>query len=153
MITGRPPKPTNLKAIEGNKGKRDISAEAVPQFDSGDPGCPEHLNDRAKAEWTRLAPILVEKGLLSAVDRQAFAMYCMTSTMVDDIEKKIAETPDIELQITKGYINALDKMARQMRNYLQLFGMSPADRMRIKGIEQPKRSKLAEFLGRNPKQA
>lgn len=80
-------------------------------------------------------------------------MYCTTSALVDDIEKKIAETESIELAIAKGYINALDKMGKQMRSYLQLFGLSPADRTRIRGIEAPKRNRLQEFLARKNKGA
>lgn len=151
MITGRPPKPARLKALEGNKGKRDLDKELTPQFESKDPGCPERLSPKAKAEWHRLAPLLTEKGLLSDADQAAFAMYCTTCALVEDIELKLATVTDIELQIAKGYINALDKMAKQMRSYLQLFGLSPADRMRIKGIEAPKKSKLELFLGKNIK--
>ena len=153
MITGRPPKPPALKALEGNKGKRDLSKENLVDFEAADPGCPAWLSDKAKIEWNRMAPFLVENGLLTAAYRMAFAIYCTASAEVEDLEIKIATVPDIELRIAKGYINARDKMWKQMRNYLQLFGLSPADQMRIKGIEKPKKSKLELFLTRNKKPA
>lgn len=151
MITGRPPKPRALKSLEGNKGKRDLTKEATVEFEVKDPGCPDNLPAEAKAEWRRLAPVLIEKGLLTDADRAAFSMYCMFWSIVEDLKNKLALVTDVELQIAKGYIGGLDKMAKQMRSYLQLFGLSPADRMRIKGVGAPKKSKLQEFLDRNNK--
>lgn len=80
-------------------------------------------------------------------------MYCTTWAIVEDIKTKMIEVGNIELQIAKGYIGALDKMGKQMRSYLQLFGLSPADRTRIKGVGAPKKSKLQEFLDNNKKMA
>jgi hypothetical protein len=54
MTRGRKPKPTHLKLIEGNPGKRPIRmgperpATAMPEP-------PDHLNDDARTEWDRVA--------------------------------------------------------------------------------------------------
>ena len=52
----------------------------------------------------------------------------------------------MDLAITKGYVNALLKHEKMLKDYLQLFGLDPVDTSRIKGIEPPKKNKLEEFL-------
>lgn len=144
MIRGPIPKGPNLKALEGNKGKRPI--DPIPQFEAQDPGYPEWLNDSAKREWERLAPILTEKGLLTEAFRSSFIVYCTCWAMLEKIAKKIADTEDLELAIAKGYINALNKTSRQMLEAGQKFGLNPIDVCRIKGIEPPRKNKLEQFL-------
>ena len=51
---GRKPKPTAIKVLEGNPGKRPLNKfEPAPEKKA--PPCPEWLNGEAKAEWERLA--------------------------------------------------------------------------------------------------
>ena len=51
---GRKPKPTALKVLEGNPGKRPLNLfEPTPEDKM--PECPDWLEDEAKAEWDRLA--------------------------------------------------------------------------------------------------
>ena len=72
---GPAPKPTALKRLEGNPGKRPMNAaEARPA--ERRPNCPVWLDDVAKREWRRLARDLHEAGLLTFVDRDALAAYC-----------------------------------------------------------------------------
>jgi len=76
-IPGRKPKPTKLKIIEGNPGKRPLNEnEPIPQ--SIAPECPDWLSDDAKKEWKRLAPELERLGLLTVLDMAAFAGYCQS---------------------------------------------------------------------------
>ena len=50
---GRKPKPTAVKVLEGNPGKRPLNMfEPVP--DKVAPECPSWLNDEAKAEFMKL---------------------------------------------------------------------------------------------------
>ena len=60
---GRKPKPTAVKVLEGNPGKRPLNMyEPVPERRA--PECPSWLNDEAKAEWDRLADKMVNLGTL-----------------------------------------------------------------------------------------
>ena len=75
-MKGRKPKPTIVRQLEGNPGKRAINdREPVPP--DGIPDCPEHLDDEARAEWFRTSKVLKEMGLLSKADRSALAAYCV----------------------------------------------------------------------------
>ena len=67
MGRGRKPKPTALKKLEGNPGKRPLN-ELEPVPPTVALRCPNYLLPEARKEWKRLAPILMGMGLLTAAD-------------------------------------------------------------------------------------
>lgn len=58
MTAGRPPLPTEIKALRGNPGKRPLNND--PHVPAGIPKCPDWLTPVAKAEWARVVPIFWE---------------------------------------------------------------------------------------------
>ena len=90
MIAGRKPKPTNLKIIEGNPGRRPLNKNE-PKPPPVAPECPEWLSDKAKEEWARAAPTLERLGLLTELDRVAFAGYCQNYAKWVEAEKFLKE--------------------------------------------------------------
>ena len=76
-MAGRKPKPTAVKKLEGNPGKRKLNKnEPVPA--KGMPECPDWLLPEAKAEWERLCEKLSDMGVLTEIDMAAFAAYCQS---------------------------------------------------------------------------
>ena len=76
-MAGRKPKPTAMKKLEGNPGKRKLNTkESVPA--KGMPACPDWLMPEAKKEWERLAKLMNQMGVLTEVDMAAFAAYCQS---------------------------------------------------------------------------
>ena len=75
-MRGRKPTPTRLKILAGNPGKRPLNSRE-PQPAQKMPRCPKHLDKAARAEWRRKAPELFRVGLLTAVDDNGLAGYCM----------------------------------------------------------------------------
>lgn len=76
-MAGRKPKPTAVKKLEGNPGKRKLNKnEPVPA--KGMPTCPDWLMPEAKKEWERLAELMNQMGVLTEVDMAAFAAYCQS---------------------------------------------------------------------------
>jgi phage terminase small subunit len=73
-MRGRKPKPTTLRLLEGNPGKRRVDPGPAPP--AGPPERPEWLDAEAKAEWDRVTAVLAQMRLLSAADRAALAAYC-----------------------------------------------------------------------------
>ena len=71
---GRKPKPTAVKQLEGNPGKRQLNANE-PKPVARAPSCPKWLEDDAKKEWRRLAKQMEQLGILTEVDMAAFAGY------------------------------------------------------------------------------
>lgn len=69
---GRKPKPTAVKQLEGNPGKRQLNANE-PKPAARAPSCPKWLEDDAKKEWRRLAKQMEQLGILTEVDMAAFA--------------------------------------------------------------------------------
>ena len=92
MTRGRKPKPTAVKLMDGNPGKRRING-AEPKPPRSLPDCPAHLSAEAKAEWHRLAKSLNGIGLLTQVDRATMAGYCQCYGRWVEAELKLAETP------------------------------------------------------------
>lgn len=73
---GRKPKPTKLKLVENNPGKRaSRKREARPPLDTT-LAPPPFLGDDAKVEWGRVVDDLQRCGLLARIDRAALAGYC-----------------------------------------------------------------------------
>ena len=69
-MAGRKPKPTAIKKLEGNSGKRKLNTkEPIPA--KGMPNCPEWLLAEAKKEWERLADLMNQMGVLTEVDMVA----------------------------------------------------------------------------------
>src|SRR6185437_9377257 len=65
-MRGRRPKPTNLKKLTGNPGKRRLREDEPVA--TGTAECPEHLDAIGRREWERVAPLLQEMGILASID-------------------------------------------------------------------------------------
>ncbi len=89
-VRGRKPKPTAIKELEGNPGKRPLNGhEPVPPKSTI--RCPNWLETEAKKEWKRLAPALEAMGVLTAVDITAFAGYCQAYARWKEAEEFITQ--------------------------------------------------------------
>lgn len=67
-MRGRKPKPTKIKLLEGNLGKRKLN-DAEPEFAlSKKHKAPEDLSEKATKEWRRLYKILSDSGVLTDAD-------------------------------------------------------------------------------------
>ena len=87
---GRKPKPTALKVLEGNPGKRPLNdREPVPP--KGTLKCPAWLLPEAKKEWKRLAPALEAMGVLTMADLTAFEGYCQAYARWKEAEAFITQ--------------------------------------------------------------
>jgi P27 family predicted phage terminase small subunit len=74
-MRGRPPKPTRIKVLTGNPGKRPLNPHE-PRPEAVVPDCPAALGPVAKQEWERLAGELAKLRILTALDRSALAACC-----------------------------------------------------------------------------
>lgn len=148
--TGRPPKPTQLKILEGNRGKRRLPADE-PRPQPGVPTRPKWLLPEAKREWTRLVPELERLGLLTRVDRAALAAYCQCWARYVEAERDINDN-GITFVTDKGYegprpaVGLAVKMLDKMSLFMSKFGLSPADRVKLATPEK-KGDDLDALLG------
>jgi P27 family predicted phage terminase small subunit len=140
---GTKPKPTHLKLIEGNRGKRPLNRKE-PKTIPALPAPPPHLTADALEEWNRVADWLHRVGLLSEVDRAALAAYAQAYGRWVQAERAIAKMAEKD-QLTGGLMiktsngNAIqnplvgtaNKAAADMMRYAAEFGMTPSARSRI----------------------
>ena len=132
---GRKPKPTALKVLEGNPGKRPLNLyEPAPEGKL--PECPAWLEEEAKAEWERLAVPMHNLGLLTELDMAAFAAYCQAYARWKEAEEFITQHGTIvktpsgywqqvpQVSIAQTYLKMMQKSAEQ-------FGLTPSSRSRI----------------------
>ena len=133
---GPAPRPTRLKQLLGNPGRR-----PPPEGEVGPPPgdgfrCPCWLHPFAKAKWRQLAPKLLALGLLSELDGECLALACQAwADWRVATERLNAEglTVQVGPQLQPHPCVALAKAAwDRWRKASALFGLSPSDRTRVK---------------------
>lgn len=152
-MRGRRPKPSALKRLQGNPGKRKLNdREPTPPPPSTALPCPDFVQGDARAEWHRMAELLAAANLLTEVDRTALAAYCQAYGRWVDAEKQLRKTgPVIKspsgYPILNPYVSLVKAYMTQMHRMLVEFGMTPSSRSRLR-IEQPDKTvdPLDEFL-------
>ena len=148
--SGRKPKPTALKALEGNPGKRELNFfEPVPKKKA--PKCPNWLETEAKKEWKRTAKQMEELGCLTEVDMAAFAGYCQAYARWKEAEEFISKHGSIvktpsgywqqvpQVSIAQSYLKILNRFCEQ-------FGLTPSSRSRIVADKTSRGDDPMEFL-------
>lgn len=69
------PKPTALKLLAGNPGKRPLN-KREPKPPPGAPDPPEGMSEAERSVWDQLVPRLAEIGLASTIDGRVLSRYC-----------------------------------------------------------------------------
>lgn len=134
-MRGRKPKPTHLKAITGNPGKRPLNRDE-PQPEITIPECPSELSDAAKREWDRLVGELSKLHLVTNLDRAALAAYCATYALWAEATEAIhkfgamVKSPS-GYPIQSPYVAIANRQTEIMLRISSEFGFTPASRGRI----------------------
>jgi P27 family predicted phage terminase small subunit len=153
MRSGPKPKPTHLKVLVGNPGKRRLPSDE-PKPAPSRPRAPDGMSERAARVWRYIVPRLDELGLLTQVDRYMLRALC------DAVAKYEAATEALDASglLVKGrrsgepVRNPLASIQHQAFGELvqvaAMFGLDPADRVRLAGAASPSRlPTLEELLG------
>lgn len=150
-MAGRPRKPTRLKVIQGNPGKRKLpEGEPTPAVEI--PTRPEWLDAEAKREWNRITPYLKEQGLIAKIDRALVAMWCQCWAQYVWAVKDIEEN-GTTFETEKGYqgprpaVAIATKMIEKLTSLSARFGFTPSDRAKM-GVSTEKKAEnpLETFL-------
>lgn len=132
---GRKPKPTALKVIEGNPGKRPLN-KLEPKPENKAPKCPSWLEKEAKKEWRRMSKVLEALGILTEVDSAAFAGYCQAYARWKEAEEFLSKHGTI-FKTPSGYIQQVPQVSiaqtylKIMKDFCSEFGLTPSSRSRI----------------------
>jgi P27 family predicted phage terminase small subunit len=145
---GRPPKPTQLKVLAGDRKDRINTQEPMPS--EGDVRAPRWLSKEARRFWRSLAPDRIRKNVLTPWDVEAFANFCdalarrLEAAGYLDKQGAVMQQPifnkDGEVMASRQVVNKWAHVWKaadeQVQRYGAKFGFTPADRARIK-IEEP----------------
>ena len=132
---GRKPKPTALKELEGNPGKRQLNINE-PKPLAKAPSCPKWLDPEAKKEWKRLSKKMEQIGILTEIDMAAFAGYCQAYARWKAAEEFISKHGSI-VKTPSGYwqqvpqVSIAQQYMKAMQKFAEQFGLTPAARSRI----------------------
>ena len=153
-MAGRKPKPTALKKLEGNPGKRKLNTKE-PMPGKGMPDCPKWLLPEAKMEWERLCVKLSEMGVLTEIDMAAFAAYFQSYARWKEAQEHIDSEGSI-FETDKGYqqqtpwVGIANTNQKLMMQAASEFGLTPSDRSRImpaSGVGKDEEDEMEALLG------
>jgi P27 family predicted phage terminase small subunit len=152
-MKGRKPKPSHLKLVAGNPGRRPLNP-CEPKPELALPEVPEHLSAGAKLEWERIARELYSLRLLTRLDRSALAAYCQAYADWVDAEAQLKRYGTViksplrtvtrrardgsEVTETSGgfpmqspFLAIRNKALELMHRFAIEFGMTPSARSRV----------------------
>jgi P27 family predicted phage terminase small subunit len=137
-MAGRIPKPTELKLIEGNRGKRAINKqEPDPEYLEADNLTPPAwLPDAAKAVWNEVVPDLQKARLVAKIDVELLAHGCAAAARCRRATIEAEANPVLVGAKGKGgsinlWLIVQSMSFKQMDKVLGVFGVGPAARTRI----------------------
>lgn len=159
-MRGPSAKPTRLKVIQGNPGKRKLNDDVEFSTSEEIPKPLIHLDKVAKKEWKRLAPVVFNTGLLTDGDLAAFGAYCAAFSHWYHSEKNLQAVMSenggvLTFETDKGYQQQIPEVgiANQARlNMVKLareFGLTPSARAGIPAVEKNEETSIMEFIGKS----
>ena len=148
-------KPTALKLVTGNPGKRAINKNE-PKPTVGTPKMPSHLPPKAKTYWKDVSKLLSEMGVLTVADGKALEQLCNTYCEWRDHLKDIqrdgttywAETQSGKLLKANPSVAMASDAQKRIKSFMVEFGLTPSSRTRIKAETPTTVDPLEEYLGR-----
>ena len=152
--SGRKSKPTVLKLLAGNPGRRPLNQDE-PKPKVRLPRVPEHLSEAARKEWRRLGGMLVGMGVMTEADGDALALLCTSWARWLEAEEQlrrygiVIKSPS-GYPIQSPYLSIARQSMAEVRSLLSEFGLTPASRSRVSVAEQKESDPFEAFLRRRP---
>jgi P27 family predicted phage terminase small subunit len=154
-VRGRKPKPTAVKELEGNPGKRPLPEEEPhheappPDFDLP----PAELTGDlvAAAEWRRLAPVLRKSKTVTEADRGSLIACCQQWSRYLEANKSVSSMGMVVRSpsgypMPNPYIGITNKALGNLVRLWAELGLTPSSRSRVTAAEDPSdRDAFAEF--------
>lgn len=137
MAQGRKPKPTALKLVTGNPGKRRLKKnEPSPDALTKVPDPPDWMDGIGAAMWREVSPWLVEAKILTATDLHNLEAFCMAYQRWREAQADITKNGIIVMgakqEIKNPACTVSNETMRQMATFGSALGLDPAARARLK---------------------
>ena len=162
VMRGRKPKPSRIREITGNPGKRPINrreATPDPKLAKLPPQIPGDDLDRiARAEYKRIGSKLVKLGLMAEIDRPLLWMYAHAFARVQLANEDLAKngllvTGRMGEPVRSPALAIINQGVEQMRKLLLELGVGPSARSRIDAKPPTKQSAFKAFVNRGGSKA
>ena len=149
-MRGRKPKPTAIKELAGNPGKRALN-DREPKPTTKLPPCPSYLVGEARREWYRMGRQLLDLGVLTTVDRTALAAYCVAYARWVEAEAQVRKLGLVVKTaagnlIQNPYLSIANRAMEQTIKLAAEFGMTPSSRSRVQTADDSNGPTLADVL-------
>lgn len=139
--------------LAGNPGHRPVNpAEPHFRIPHRIPSPPTFLEESAAEVWRDLGRLLLNAGLFTVVDRYALAMFCVAAGRWIEAERTMMHSGGPILESENGglyqnpWLHVANRAWGQMRQMLSEFGLTPAERSRLKVATEAGEPSLAEML-------
>lgn len=155
MPAGRPPKPTALKLLQGNPGKRPLPRNE-PQPPAGAVKPPTWLRGRARRLWRQIAPLLGEMRVLTTSDTQALGLLCdalAEYVVAREVIRQHGMTYECTTTSGGTMIRTRPEVAiaadawRRANTMLQQFGLTPSSRAKVQAAPEEETDPFEELFG------
>lgn len=132
---GRKPKPTHLKIITGNPGKRALN-KAEPEYSSVPAAPPpDWLSPLAVEKWEELAPLLSGTKVLTDVDLHNLEVFCQAYARWREAEESVSKNGvivDTPFGPKKNpACTVINETSRQLAAFGAMLGLDPSSRTRL----------------------
>ena len=142
-MRGRKPKPTHLKLLAGNPGKRPLNMDE-PRPEGALFEAPEWMTENQKAGWA-YAIAHAPRGLLKQLDRSVLAIWVVAEDLhrqaSEQVEKygMLTKAPNTGVPMQSPYLPIVNKQAQIMLKAGAELGFTPTSRSRIHAPVEPSR--------------
>lgn len=144
-MRGRKPKPTELKLLDGNAGRRPINPDE-PRPDPVDTGtlppAPRRLGKTGRAEWRAQVEVLSGSRVLTVSDLTALEQLCAAVEELAQLRAWLQREmrrplKTRALDVVKWLHSAIDRKSTLAVKYEAEFGLTPSSRTRVKTEKSP----------------
>ena len=135
-MRGRKRKPTVLKLVEGNPGKRPLNRNEPQPGPLGEPPPLVRGRPSALAKWNELISQECWGPVVTRADADALEAYCLLYARMAEAEEKIArfgmmvKSPQ-GFPVQSPYVSIANRCREDMRKIASEFGGLPASRSRL----------------------
>jgi hypothetical protein len=136
-----PPKPTELKILQGNPGEHKLRVnDAIAPLEYGYVSPPDDLRESGLALWNQIFGA-GELWISIRTDTQLVTQVCRQMDRRDELARRFWDEPESRV------VNmSLLETEKAIVNGLSLLGFTPADRTRLGLVSARTKSKLEEVL-------
>lgn len=152
---GRRAKPTAIKKLAGNPGKRALP-ENEPQPERARPPKPTNLSGTASRLWDYVSEELFNMGVLTTADGPGLRMLCESWHMFFEARRALNQHgsmfyethgPGGVLIKTHPAVNVMKESNRAVKGWLAEFGLTPAARTRVeKALDNGEEDEIESFF-------